>query len=86
MKKSTEDPVIAQMRANLNATTELNNRRQNRDVIIGGIKAEKEAIAYYEYLISKETNGNDRRSWIHARNEERDHLKLLENKLKRLPI
>ncbi len=59
---------------------------QNRGTIIDGIKAEKDAIAYYEYLIAHEPNGNDRRSWIHVRNEERDHLKLLENKLKRLPL
>ncbi len=42
-----------------------------------GIKAELEAIAFYNFLISIEKNGNVQRSWIHIRDEEKDHLKIL---------
>jgi len=55
-----------------------------KDLIIDGIKAEQEAINFYTFLLSFEPDGNDRRSWQHALNEEKDHKKLLENKLKKL--
>lgn len=55
-----------------------------RQIIEDGIKAEKEAINYYTFLISVETDGNFRRSWLHNLKEEQDHLKTLERRLNKL--
>lgn len=55
-----------------------------RTMILDGIAAEREAISYYAFLASYEPNGNDRRTWVHNLNEEKEHLKSLEKKLKKL--
>ncbi len=49
-----------------------------QQIIQQGIKAEKEAIRYYTFLLPFIQDGNTRRSIIHILNEEKDHLKILE--------
>jgi len=47
------------------------------DIMADGIKAEKDAISYYTFLLPYIKNGNERRSIKHILNEEKDHLEIL---------
>lgn len=48
-----------------------------KEIIQDGIKAERQAIAYYSTLVFLVQNGNHRRSIEHILQEEKDHLEIL---------
>lgn len=48
-----------------------------KEIINDGIRAEKEAIKYYTFLLPFIHNGNERRSVQHILREEKEHLETL---------
>lgn len=48
------------------------------ELISDGVKAEKDAISYYTFILPYIHNGNYRRSVEHILKEEKEHLKFME--------